>query len=408
MRGSRRAPLRKTKKNNERTSSKKKLSNKYLSKVLNIKNNIITSWENFFAHGSQISDNWDSLEEILQPLRQKYAWAVPDPRALNILKEFSPLIEIGAGNGYWARLLSDRGVNIIAYDVRRSPNCWTDVQVGGPEMLLSESITTACRNLFLCYPDEDESIAIRCLENFSGEYIIHVGEIMTSGTLGGVPQAPFGRTSSAEFQISLTCSFHCILIANLQCSPPYGIDTISVWKRTRYVPVMRNAISDISCDINSNTIKNIMKEDKRNISDCKTRNIHKKKSKGISLDTSSEGAFEGFINLNSLSDQNRNMTSSTSTQAIQSNDMNSLTSFARVNSKNKKNSNLPIQTIPVKISRLSIRNRSEDDDYLLRRKREEELDIQYKEDDSKLWADIPFEERLPVDRAAPCLQHLLE
>lgn len=92
------------------------------------------------------------------------------------------------------------------------------------------------RTLFLCYPDEQEAIAAPCLENFQGEYIIHVGELITgAGTLFGYPQAPFGRTSSSEFQVDLAETFHCLLVANLQNRWPYSKDCISVWKRTNFV-----------------------------------------------------------------------------------------------------------------------------------------------------------------------------
>ena len=35
------------------------------------------------------------------------------------------------------------------------------------------------------------------------------------------------------------------------------------------------------------------------------------------------------------------------------------------------------------------------------------LDQQYNEDNDNLWANIPSDEVLPIDRAAPCLAHLL-
>ena len=34
-------------------------------------------------------------------MRSQFAWAIPDERALRILGHFSPIIEIGAGFGYW-------------------------------------------------------------------------------------------------------------------------------------------------------------------------------------------------------------------------------------------------------------------------------------------------------------------
>ena len=58
----------------------------------------------------------------------------------------------------------------------------------------------------------------------------------------------FCRTSSAEFQVALQEQFHCILIANLELKLPYGKDTISVWKRTKYVPARIYSTHDGSHD----------------------------------------------------------------------------------------------------------------------------------------------------------------
>lgn len=43
----------------------------------------------------------------------------------------------------------------------------------------------------------------------------------------------------------------------------------------------------------------------------------------------------------------------------------------------------------------------------LQKMREAALDAQYAEDAPAMWAVIPLEERLPLDRAAPCMEHLL-
>mmetsp|Transcript_7307 Transcript_7307/g.6553 ORF Transcript_7307/g.6553 Transcript_7307/m.6553 type:complete len:117 (+) Transcript_7307:1-351(+) len=76
---------------------------------------------------------------------------------------------------------------------------------------------------------------MKCLQHFKGEYIIHVGEMITTGgTLSGTPQAPFGRTTSADFQVKLAESFHCLLVAPIP-RYPFSNDTISVWKRTTFV-----------------------------------------------------------------------------------------------------------------------------------------------------------------------------
>ena len=57
---------------------------------------------------------------------------------LQILASFEPLVEIGCGKGYWSRLLRDRGVDIVAYDISLCPSAqrWTALRHGGPEVLV--------------------------------------------------------------------------------------------------------------------------------------------------------------------------------------------------------------------------------------------------------------------------------
>lgn len=192
--------------------------------------------------------NWIRLEVLGQPLVDKYAWAIPDERSLGILAHFSPLIEIGAGKGYWASLLLNRGVDILAFDKigggeggQNDDSNWTEVKKGGPKLLAKPKY--AGRNLFLCYPDEGSSMSIKCLEHFTGDYIVHVGELMNmGGTISGAPQAPFGRTTSAEFTVALAETFHCLLKASIP-RLPFSNDCITVWKRTQWVEG-RSSVND--------------------------------------------------------------------------------------------------------------------------------------------------------------------
>ena len=68
-------------------------------------------------------------------------------------------------------------------NVRSQGGC--QVLPGGPTSLSDNKLSS--RTLFLCYPDEEDaldddegeqpmSMAAQCLENFSGDTIIHVGE----------------------------------------------------------------------------------------------------------------------------------------------------------------------------------------------------------------------------------------
>ena len=217
--------------------------NQYLVELKELKATI-PEWDDFFVNSSQSSEvtreqNWIRLEVLGESLQKKYSWAVPDARALNILKHFSPLVEIGAGLGYWAHLLHEQGVDIKAFDrevlkgKEKQALMWYNVEKGGPKVLKDPLMSK--RNLFLCYPDQDGDLGHQCLLKFQGEYVIHVGElIQAGGTISGVPQAPFGRTSGADFQVLLSELFHCVLIAELPRFP-FSNDCITVWKRTQFV-----------------------------------------------------------------------------------------------------------------------------------------------------------------------------
>ena len=53
---------------------------------------------------------WEMMSEPGDALRRRYAWAIPDERALRVLAHYGPVVEIGAGKGYWCALLRARGV----------------------------------------------------------------------------------------------------------------------------------------------------------------------------------------------------------------------------------------------------------------------------------------------------------
>lgn len=137
---------------------------------------------------------------------------MPDQHAINILKKFSPIIEIGAGKGYWAYLMRQQGIEITPYDIEPQSKSWTNVKKGDPSVLVSNRKKLPSNStLFLCYPDEGSSVGIECLTNIVEstdaldpfcQYIVHVGELIHTGCASGSPQAPWGRSSSPDFQAS--------------------------------------------------------------------------------------------------------------------------------------------------------------------------------------------------------------
>uniref|UniRef100_A0A6U2XFV3 Methyltransferase domain-containing protein n=1 Tax=Lotharella globosa TaxID=91324 RepID=A0A6U2XFV3_9EUKA len=168
------------------------------------------------------------FEMLPDEMPERYAWAVPDSRALNIIAHFGPVIEIACGAGYWGRMLLDRGVDWIGYDTRQQDEAWANVKLGGPAVLKDFQ----SRALMLCYPDDFEesmeSIAMTCLEEYAGDVVIHIGEMVPNTIM----ENPWGKTTSSDFQLELAHGFHKVVQVPLP-SWPSSVDCLSVWKRSQ-------------------------------------------------------------------------------------------------------------------------------------------------------------------------------
>ena len=53
----------------------------------------------------------------LHRLTDRYTYVVPTSNLLTVLCSRAPIVELGAGTGYWAYLLRQMDVDIIAYDL---------------------------------------------------------------------------------------------------------------------------------------------------------------------------------------------------------------------------------------------------------------------------------------------------
>ncbi|KAL3667770.1 hypothetical protein V7S43_007322 [Phytophthora oleae] len=116
-----------------------------------------------------------------------YAYATPTQEALDMMAKHAPIIEVGAGTGYWSSLLQRADVDAVAYD-KAPPSAegvegnayhghvpaFCSVGRGGPEVLSQEDM--AGRNLFLCYPPPGDAMAVRSIQLFQGDVVLHVGE----------------------------------------------------------------------------------------------------------------------------------------------------------------------------------------------------------------------------------------
>lgn len=113
--------------------------------------------------------------EARKILCHKYAFAIPNDAALTVIASHTPILEIGAGSGYWASLLSNIGADVVAYDDKswfHKFDSWYPVHRGGPEVICRYPSHT----LFLCWPPYENSMAYDCLQHYTGKTLLAITE----------------------------------------------------------------------------------------------------------------------------------------------------------------------------------------------------------------------------------------
>lgn len=132
----------------------------------------------------------------------RYAWAIPSPESLAFMVgilDGRSVVEIGAGSGYWAWMLSQMGVDVNAYDRAPIgyPSSWFNMEKLELRLRNQEDVDKTPllefhpvlpgeekevlkqenqgRVLFLCWPTMD-SWAYETARLFEGDTIIHIGE----------------------------------------------------------------------------------------------------------------------------------------------------------------------------------------------------------------------------------------
>lgn len=118
-------------------------------------------------------------------LVQKYSFAIPNQDAIRTLVELSPIVEIGAGSGYWAHLISEMGGVVKAFDrvgigykpIEGVPNIWQWKKQWFPVIMSTETRVRFHPNhtLFLCWPYMCP-MAYNALRLYQGQAVVYVGE----------------------------------------------------------------------------------------------------------------------------------------------------------------------------------------------------------------------------------------
>jgi hypothetical protein len=123
-------------------------------------------------------------------LAARYAWAIPDEAALAELVALGPLVETGAGTGYWAALITARGGDVVAYDLAPPggpvPNghhpgrhTWTTVRPGDSVPAVRAHPD---RTLVLCWPPFEGDAGYRAIHAYRGAAVAYVGDARATGT----------------------------------------------------------------------------------------------------------------------------------------------------------------------------------------------------------------------------------
>jgi hypothetical protein len=111
--------------------------------------------------------------KLRDAMRREYAYAIPTQEALEEIAAHGPVVEIGAGSGYWAMLLSQL-TDVVAYDTGawRFTKKWFEVNRGGPKKVRDHHD----RTLFLCWPPYNTPMAVKTLKLYRGDIVAFVGE----------------------------------------------------------------------------------------------------------------------------------------------------------------------------------------------------------------------------------------
>lgn len=130
------------------------------------------------------------LLEQRDDLVSTYCFTIPCYDILKKVAAYSPIVEIGAGSGYWARCLVEFGADVVAYDRfppdEQSPwdwqsgNAWFDDSwfhiVQGDE---SAAADHPDRTLFMAWPIPQNPMAYNALVKYKhagGKTLIYIGD----------------------------------------------------------------------------------------------------------------------------------------------------------------------------------------------------------------------------------------
>ncbi|MGM0417165.1 MAG: hypothetical protein ACQEQS_00440, partial [Thermodesulfobacteriota bacterium] len=159
-----------------------------------INNPYVEDLKNIVFQDKPESEKREILESKRSSLIEKYSFSIPFDFILNIIAQYSPLTEIGAGTGYFGYCLKQKGSDFEAFDLYSPDDAdpfdfmsfnpwfedtWINVLSGDEDTVRSCSQ----RTLFLCWPPPDSPMAFNALkiyEQIKGQTLIYIGDPVSS------------------------------------------------------------------------------------------------------------------------------------------------------------------------------------------------------------------------------------
>lgn len=143
-----------------------------------------------------LSPQWLNLKAAIAG---HFAWAVPTEQAVRtILKYSARVVEIGAGSGYWAWMMRQAGIKVVAFDANHAPFTWTELAQGDERAALFYPDHA----LFLCWPPWNSDMACNALTCHRGDYLVYAGEWM-------------GGSANPRFFALLASTYDAVDVVNL-------------------------------------------------------------------------------------------------------------------------------------------------------------------------------------------------
>lgn len=144
-------------------------------------------------------------------LSRTYGWGMPLDSSLCWLRDRlqgTPVIEVGAGAGYWSSLLKARSVDVIATDLQQIKSNGFTIGSGFTHVRQQDAVQAASENsdraLMLVWPPPASSMADSSLEAYEGDLLVYVGD-----PLGGMCADPgFFSQLSRNWRLTSVCPLH--------------------------------------------------------------------------------------------------------------------------------------------------------------------------------------------------------